>query len=649
MRTDFPNHYVAAILALHHEPLRQWYDAEFFQRHIDHSGIHQLGGYAPYPPLTMLPFLPLAHLPPQRAKQVWLLFELACLAASILLLSRLTKLGLLETSVLALLAYASLATNFLLGHYYIFLLLLLAAAVACLLRGRDLAAGALFGLIFMLKLYAAPFALFFAIRKQWRALLAMLATVALLTIATAAIFGADAVLYFATHVMPRAADAEIVDPYSPAFGSMSVLLHRLFLAEPSLNPHPWINSPHAFFFFETFFTAGLTIFGLLALPRKSSLADDRADARATAFWIVMLFALSPITAFSHYILLLVPIVLLLPRASVKWSAGLIALYILVQLPERPCDSWLFPRLWFTLALLLYIGWPLLRAIRPRTALVALTAVTALSVTAAIIRTPPPSADPAAFSKEASRAGAILSTAPAISNAGLIYESMESDRYALRTLDREFHFDGDAFHPTVLATGTAIYFELASARGSHIAKFDPATGNLDLIQGAEGIEPAISPDGSALAFVSGDSLVVLRDVLHEKARSILATGQISTPAFFPDNQSLAYAEGFPGRRVIHVKDRTADLPLTHEGDCFEPSVSPDGARLAFACSDPSGSQIWIMNLASHTRQPLTQGACNHTWPAWSPDSRSIVFASDCGRGFGFPALFSLRVDIDGPAR
>src|SRR6516225_1886014 len=93
MRTDFPNHYVAAILALRHEPLRQFYDWEWFQRQIQYAGIdHQLGSYIPYPPLTMAPYLPLAKLPPQQAKQAWLLLEVLFLAASIWLLKRLTGL-----------------------------------------------------------------------------------------------------------------------------------------------------------------------------------------------------------------------------------------------------------------------------------------------------------------------------------------------------------------------------------------------------------------------------------------------------------------------------------------------------------------------------------------------------------------------------
>src|SRR5438309_2345640 len=213
MRTDFPNHYVAAILALRGEPLRQFYDWEWFQRQIQYAGIdRQLGGYVPYPPLVMLPLLPLAKLPPQQAKQTWLVLELVFLAASIWLLARLTRLGILEVSALALLAYVSLATNLVLGQYYVFLLLLLTSAMFFLLRGHEFTAGAFFGLIFSLKLYAAPFILFFAIRRQWRAFGGMAASIAVLGLAAIAWFGWDAVYFYATSVMTRGMDGSIVDP-----------------------------------------------------------------------------------------------------------------------------------------------------------------------------------------------------------------------------------------------------------------------------------------------------------------------------------------------------------------------------------------------------------------------------------------------------
>src|SRR6516164_1854534 len=83
----------------------------------------QLGGYVPYTPLTMLPVLPLAAFPPQRAKQIWLALEIMLLVATIVVLARLSRLGILEVAVLGLLAHSG---NFQLGQDYILILFLVA-------------------------------------------------------------------------------------------------------------------------------------------------------------------------------------------------------------------------------------------------------------------------------------------------------------------------------------------------------------------------------------------------------------------------------------------------------------------------------------------------------------------------------------------
>ena len=71
VETDFPNYYTAAALARKHAPLRKFYDWTWFQRQMNYAGWeHQLGGYIPHSPLTMLPILPLAGLPPMTAKRV---------------------------------------------------------------------------------------------------------------------------------------------------------------------------------------------------------------------------------------------------------------------------------------------------------------------------------------------------------------------------------------------------------------------------------------------------------------------------------------------------------------------------------------------------------------------------------------------------
>ena len=112
MGTDFPNYYPAALVTLKHEPLRQFYDWVWFHRQIHYAGIeHQLGGYVPYTPLTMLPVLPLAAFPPQRAKQISLALEMMLLFATIVVLARLSRLGILEVAVLGLLAHSRSAAT----------------------------------------------------------------------------------------------------------------------------------------------------------------------------------------------------------------------------------------------------------------------------------------------------------------------------------------------------------------------------------------------------------------------------------------------------------------------------------------------------------------------------------------------------------
>ncbi len=57
----------------------------------------------------------------------------------------------------------------------------------------------------------------------------------------------------------------------------------------------------------------------------------------------------------------------------------------------------------------------------------------------------------------------------------------------------------------------------------------------------------------------------------------------------------------------------------------PAISPDGKRLAFVANMDGKQQIWIRPLNSLTAQPLP-GTDNADQPFWSPDSRSIGFAS-----------------------
>ena len=644
METDFPNYYTAAKLTVQHMPLRQFYDWVWFQRQIHYAGIdHQLGGYIPHTPLTMLPFLPLTAFAPQLAKQIWLVLGLILLAVSIFLLASMSRLSKLETLVLSLLAYSSLGLNFQLGQYYILFLFLLVASFYCLLHRREYLGGALLGMIFALKLYTAPFALYFIVRRQWKALLGFLGAVAALALLAVALFGWSDVWYFATTVMARGLDGSVMDPYNPGLASMTAFLRRTFIAEPELNPRPMWNNPSAFFFLRTLYSLGVLAISLLALA-KHRLSHE---AHALAWFVIVLFVLSPNEASYTFVLLLVPIALLLDGTRRIWSAILITLYVAAELPLHSWDAPLFPKVWLMLALFLVAGWTFLRRLPPAALGGAILAVVGVSAAATVQNMRVYRAEAAQIMHPAViEPDAIFAASPAFAGDGWIYEAIADERYLLRKSTaagiQTYKFDGDAFHPAAARQARQIAFELAANGHSHIELFNPDTKERRVAVGdaLNPREPALSADGTKLAFIAGDSLYLLEDGNYRP----LTRGEISNPAFLPDASAIVFSKGRPGQRSIEsISISGASVrTLVASGDCFEPAISPDGRLLAYTCSATGGRHIWIQDLASMTSRRLTSGNCNNESPAWDADSRSIVFASDCNRGLGLSALYRLSI-------
>jgi hypothetical protein len=636
MGTDFPNYYTAAVLTRHGAPLRLFYDWTWFQRQIHYTGIeHQLGGYTPFTPATMLPFLPLTFLDPQTAKRVWIVLELLFLAASIVLLAQWSRMRVLEVLVVTLAAHAALETNFLLAQFYIAVLLLLTCSIGCLLRGREVLGGVLMGAIFAMKLYTAPFLLFFAVRRQWRAFWGFVGAVACFGVVAVALFGFHAVWFFATTVMTRGLDGLVIDPYNQHWSSMTALLRRSLVAEAELNPQPLANAPAAFFFLRDLYTLGALAIALVAVSARSVKL-----AHALAWFTIVLFVLSPNMASYHYIVLAAPIVLLLQGASLRWGAGLILLYVAVELPLYPWDVRFYPKAWLLLALAVYAASRCRPGVRPRVLYAAVAVVAVLSAGDTMyrmraLRKEPPQRDHRAVV----HAGSLLESSSAVTARGLVYEAMGRESYVIRT-DRgdEYSFDGDAFHPSATADGESIYFELASNGHSQVARLRLPSRKVEVAIGPDWnpTEPAVSPDGTQLVFVSGGWLYAWEGGQHLR----LAGPEVSAPSFFPDGRRIAFAQGPPGRRrIVSVSISGEEVTtLASLGDCTEPAVSLDGRKIAFGCEETGAQQIWIQDLSSGQARRVTDGGCTNRAPAWTLDSRFVIFASDCSRGLGLTTLF-----------
>jgi hypothetical protein len=561
--TDFPNYYTAAALVRQHQPLHKYYDWTWFARQMNYAGNGtQLGAYTPQTPLTMLPLVGLTGFPPQSAKRIWLVCNLLFLGATVWLLSQIARFRFETIWLLAFCGYFSLRTNFHFGQYYVFLLFLLTGAFYLLDRQRDWMGGVTTGIVFGLKLYGGPFLLLFAFKRQLKALLSMTAMILFLAGVAVVLFGPADVLYYARQVLTRSLEMGQVDPYNPGNATFATALMRSLMMEPELNPHPLWQAPWLLFFLRSFISLAIVVFLVLGVVRKRT--TDRHDF---AWLVIAVLLLSTSTASYTYILLLLPVVLLLEESAPVRNVFLIASYVLLTLPLRP--TWLFPKVWLLFALFIVVGWPCWRGMPRRWAVAAVIVVALISLFNAKQRMMSYENEPGQrFEPVAVQSGALFSSYPVVSRAGLFYQSMGHDRYVLRWLhdgrSEELSFEGQALQPRLAPDGVSVDFELVANRNSTMMEFDPSTGQSDRI---------------AMA------------VQVERAAAV---------------------------------------------------VSPDGKWTAFESVQDGPTHIWLRDLSNGRERRLTGGNCNSSAPAWELDSKALLFASDCQRAFGLPALYRARL-------
>jgi hypothetical protein len=561
--TDFPNYYTAAVLVRQGQPLRKFYDWTWFARQVNYAGnAAQLGTYTAQTPLTILPMVGLAGFPPQRAKQVWLGCNLLFLGAALWLMSRMTRVRFESIWLLAFCGYFSLRTNFVYGQYYVFLLLLLALAVYFVDRRKYGLAGAMSGVVSGLKLYGGPLVLYFAARRRWKALLGVIATALLLVGLAIALFGVSDVRYYATQILPRSLEGSSIDPYNPGNPTFTTLLRRTFIADAELNPHPLRQAPQLYFFLRSFISLAIVVFLALGAARKR--VSERHDF---ALFVIAAMLLSTSVASYTFLILLLPVVLLLEEAGPREKAVLVSSYVLLSLPLHPVG--LFPKVWLLAGLFVVAGMASWRELPWEWVAMGLAIAATFGLFVTEQQMGIYASEPGQrFERVGVRQGAIFSSYPVVTQAGVFYQSMGNDRYVLRWLhgnrDEELVFPGNALLPRLAADGSSIEFELVADRGSKRMAFDPATRKTVELAGE-----------------------VPRDWAHSVA-------------------------------------------------------SPDGKWVAFERAQDGPIGIWLRDVATGKERELTGGNCNSLAPAWELDSGSFIFASDCGRGFGLPALYRARV-------
>jgi hypothetical protein len=662
LNTDFPNYYMSARLAHEGYDTSRMYEWVWLQREKDHRALDvRVIGMLPITPISTLPMWPLTRFSPLTAKRLWLLLNLGLLVPLCWLLRSLTGLSYQRIALVFALSFP-LHRNLLYGQFYLLLLLLIVAACWAYLREKDALAGALIAVAAACKLFPVFFFVFFVQRKAWRAVTAGALTGIAAIAASVSIFGWNVHRTYLQEILPWTLHGEGLPPYATASGSISSVLHFLFLDEPQWNPHPWHNSPFLYALLQPTLQMVLLAPAILLLRWK-----DRASRPTQLEWSALLMAslaISTIPASYNFVLLVFPVcvltAMLLERKRYGWLIVLAFVYVGIGIPlpgpsgvNGPAVLLYIPRLPLMLALLLGT-YALILFERPvpssswswmkYSLIAAMTAAVIFNVHSTLKR------ERAIRQEYAYRlplkTQAFLAASPEFFSEGVRYLAFTATGYHLEGTANAI--ESNTSTPDELsfaADAKDLWTEEVLNRESRIIE---RIGSLQVIV-ENAREPMLSVDRESLAFVRDDRgqgrLLIRRNVRSQTASDVVLTPSFLNlyEASFLSEHEYAFSavEGHhaPG---IYLSDASHSNTPLNLGESRYPALSPDGRWMAYSRFDSGAWNLWIRNQQSGETRRIAKVPCNQIEPSWENDSKTLLYGTDCGRSLWFTAVARRRV-------